>query len=245
MHELKGRRALVTGANRGLGRRISLRLARAGAQVILGVRDPRRAEPVRDEIATTHGTGGGAEIQALDLADFASIARAGEEIRSRHRALHVLINNAGVRFHDGDRDLDGLTPEILSRTMTVNAMGPLMLIREMLPLLRASGSAHVVNVGSDMADLKDMEGRSHAYRLSKLVLHGMTLNLAAELAADGVRVSGFDPGWMKTAMGGPDATEDPEISADGLLATVCLPPDRPSGKIWWREALPSPILDYP
>jgi NAD(P)-dependent dehydrogenase (short-subunit alcohol dehydrogenase family) len=243
MGTLTGCRALVTGANRGLGRALCVRLARAGAHVILGVREPARAAPALEAIR--RASGATAEVQALDLADFGSIARAGAEIRGRHRALEVLVNNAGVRLQDEDAGLDGLTPEVLSRTMTVNAMGPLMLIREMLPLLRRADGAHVVNVSSDMADLKEMEGGANAYRMSKVALNGMTLNLAAELAADGVRVSGFDPGWMKTEMGGPEATEDPEISADGLFATICLSPTEPSGRIWWRSALPSPLLEYP
>jgi NAD(P)-dependent dehydrogenase (short-subunit alcohol dehydrogenase family) len=243
---LRGRTALVTGANRGLGRLISLRLAGAGAHVILGVRSPQRGLPVAESIAAgARQAGGSSEVLQLDMSSFESIARAGATLRARPQSLHVLINNAGVFFDDEDRDLQSLTPEILSLIMTVNAMGPLMLIKEMLPLLRRAGGSHVVNISSDLADFKEMNGGNNAYRMSKVAVSALTLNLAGELAGDGIRVSAFDPGWMKTDMGGPDATEDPEESADGLLATVLLPATEAAGRIWWKRALPSPILKYP
>lgn len=246
MPDLTGRTALVTGANRGLGRRIALRLTAAGAHVILGVRDPARAAEVLKSISGQGDAGGGsAEIQRLDMGDFESIARAGTELRSRHRSLDFLINNAGIFREEDDADLESLTTEALSAILSVNAMGPLLLIQAMLPLLREAKGSHVVNISSDMADFKEVEGGNNAYRMAKVAVNMMTLNLAIELARYGIRVSAFDPGWMKTEMGGPDATEDPDESADGLLATICLPATAPSGRIWWKRAEPSPILRYP
>jgi NAD(P)-dependent dehydrogenase (short-subunit alcohol dehydrogenase family) len=142
-----------------------------------------------------------------------------------------LFNNAGVQIDDGARGILGVAPELFHRSLANNLTAPYLLCRALLPLLRRGTSPRIVNVSSGAGNFESMRLTDiPTYRLSKWAQNGLTLQLAGELAG-AISVNAFDPGWVKTDLGGPNAPGVPSESARGALAIVTLPFEI-SGKFW-------------
>ncbi len=225
--------ALITGANRGIGRATALRFAQEGFHVIVAARDAAKLALV---VSAIQAQGGSAESLALDVSSAASIAQAASTIAKQHGKLDVLVNNAGVFVSYTDTALDVKASDI-EQSLQVNAMGPLMLTQALHPLLKAAGGARVVNVSSAAGSLAEItnpdsiyastEGAS--YRLSKVMLNGVTAILAKAMRADGIKVNSMCPGWTKTDMGGEGAPNSPEQAAGVALRLATLPADGATG----------------
>jgi NAD(P)-dependent dehydrogenase (short-subunit alcohol dehydrogenase family) len=195
--ELRGRAILVTGAGDGIGRAVSLALARAGAQVILLGRTVRKLEAVHAQIEKLGAPE--ASIVPLDLeralaADYEAVAAA---IEKRYGRLDGLLHNAAL--------LGALTPieqydvPTFMRVMHVNVTAEFVLTRQLLPLLRASQDAAVLFTSSGVGN----RGRAYwgAYSISKFAVEGMAQVLAQELEnTSQVRVNVIDPGKVRTSM---------------------------------------------
>jgi NAD(P)-dependent dehydrogenase (short-subunit alcohol dehydrogenase family) len=214
------RRALITGANRGLGLGLATVLAARGWDVHLGARRLADAEaaagPLRDQGHTVH------PLQ-LDVTFDADI----ERLATRDLAIDVLVNNAGVAAAWNGL-ADASSDEVLTSFMT-NALGPFRLIQRLAPGMARRGWGRVVNVSSGMGGLTEMGAGAPAYRISKTALNGVTKVCAQELAGTGVLVNAVCPGWVATRMGGENA---PRSVADGvasILWGVDLPDDGPTG----------------
>jgi retinol dehydrogenase 12 len=138
-HDLAGKVVLVTGANTGIGRVTAEELARRGAKVYLACRSEEKTRPVLDGIRSN---GGIAEFISLDLGDLASVRSAAVKFLATGDPLHVLVNNAGLA---GTR---GLTKDGFEITFGVNHLGPFLLTQLLLPVLRATAPARIVNVAS-------------------------------------------------------------------------------------------------
>jgi NAD(P)-dependent dehydrogenase (short-subunit alcohol dehydrogenase family) len=203
--------ALVSGANRGIGREIARQLAdQHGFLVFAGARDPRKVDLQGDVIAVQ-----------LDVTDPASVEAARKRIESDPGRLDVLVKNAGVGGPgDGAADV-GL--EEASPVLETNLFGAWRLAQAVLSLLRASDDPRVVNISSGMGQLADMGGGYAAYRISKTALNALTRVLAADEA--GIRVNSICPGWVRTDMGGREAPRPVEQGADTAvwLATADVP----------------------
>jgi NAD(P)-dependent dehydrogenase (short-subunit alcohol dehydrogenase family) len=132
---------LVTGATSGIGRETARSLARLGARVVLGVRDPVRGEEVARGIREA---GGEAEVLSIDLGSFASVRDAAARFAAAHRSLDVLVNNAGVALRHRRLSVDGH-----ELTWQTNFLGGYLLTRLLLPALREGSRPRVVNVSSD------------------------------------------------------------------------------------------------
>jgi NAD(P)-dependent dehydrogenase (short-subunit alcohol dehydrogenase family) len=220
--------ALVTGANRGIGRAIAMRLAAEGFHVIAAARN---TASLQELVVAVEAAGGKAQALALDVGDVDSIARASQTVAQQHPKLDVLVNNAGINVGFADTIFAASAADVAS-SIQINAMGPLQLTKSLLPLLRAAGHAHVVNVSSEAGSISDtvnpaspyafMEGG--AYRLSKTMLNGLTGLMAKALRADGISVNAMCPGWTRTDMGGSDAPRTPEQAAALALRLATLPP---------------------
>jgi NAD(P)-dependent dehydrogenase (short-subunit alcohol dehydrogenase family) len=228
--------ALVTGANRGIGRAIALRLASAGLHVVVAARDAAKAA---DVVASITAAGGSAEALALDVAQPSSFAAAAQNLAQRHHQLHVLVNNAGVFMGYPDNVVAAQMADI-EQSVQVNAYGPLQLTQALLPLLKAAGTAggaRVVNVSSSAGSLAEIVDEHSVYgategapyRLSKVMLNGVTALLAKALRADGIKVNAMCPGWTRTDMGGADAPNTPEQAATLALRLATLPTNGPTG----------------
>jgi NAD(P)-dependent dehydrogenase (short-subunit alcohol dehydrogenase family) len=222
--------ALVSGANRGIGREIARQLASQGYTVILGARDLDRGRAAADEI--------GAVPMQLDVADQQSVDRVAGEVESRFGRLDALVSNAGV-YNDWaqsgiDADLDGVR-EVLD----TNLFGAWRLAKAFIPLMARNGYGRIVNVSTGMAQLSDMNGGSPGYRVSKTALNALTRILAAELEGANVKVNSACPGWVRTDMGGSGAPRSVEEGADTPVWLATLPDDGPSGGFFRnREPIP-------
>lgn len=229
--------ALISGANRGIGREIARQLAAAGHLVLVGSREVAAGEQAAAEI------GAGAEAIQLDVADANSIAAAAERISSHPGRLDVLVNNAGVYGQPvGVADYD---PGSARALFEVNLFGAWNLTQAVLPLLRRSGHGRVVNVSSGAGQLtsegeplRPRQGRG-AYRISKAGLNMLTVALAADEAENGVLVNSLCPGWVRTDMGGPGATRSVEEGAETAVWLATSPDDGPSGG-FFRDRSPIP-----
>ncbi|MEV0675334.1 SDR family NAD(P)-dependent oxidoreductase [Actinosynnema sp. NPDC050436] len=202
--------ALITGGNRGLGRRTAEVLAARGWLVLVG----HRREHAADEVVSgLRERGWRAEGVLLDVTDPASVASAEQSVAARTAGLHAVVNNAGVYPAD-DGGLDGVTAQVCSSTLATNCVGPLLVVQAFRSLLRASGSGRVVNVSSAEARADRADGTHSAYRMSKAALDVLTANLAVALHRDDILVNSVDPGWIPTDMGGPDAPDDLDTAAE-------------------------------
>ena len=215
--------ALVTGANRGIGRAVAAALAGAGHRVLLGSRDRERGEEAAAEME------GDVVVVELDVSDPGSIATAVQRISSDPGRLDVLVNNAGVGTDWGVAGADPDFPA-MQAALDTNLFGPWRLTAALLALLRASPRPRIVNVSSGMGGVSEMGGFSPGYRVSKAGLNAMTRILSAELEGEGFRVNSACPGFVATDMGGPfGAKKTPEEAARGIVWLATLPDDGPTG----------------
>lgn len=216
---------LITGANRGLGLELALRLAARGARVLAGGRNRARL-PVR----------AGIEPLAVDLTDGTSLQSAAENLARDPGRIDVLINNAAVLLAE-DQDLLTLAPETLRRTLETNLLGTLRAIQAFAPLLVRGG--RIINVSSGGGQLSSPSTWSPAYCLSKTALNGLTVQLAEALRPRGIAVNAVCPGWVRTDMGGPEAPRSvPEGAAGILWLALEAPPSLTGGFFRDGERIP-------
>jgi NAD(P)-dependent dehydrogenase (short-subunit alcohol dehydrogenase family) len=213
--------ALVSGANRGIGRETARQLAERGYDVTVTARDEGKARATADEL--------GARALQLDVSDPASIERAAAAVADDPGSLDVLVNNAGIGSDFGvagtDPDLDAI-----QRALDTNFFGAYRLTIALLPLLRRSEHGRIVNVSSGMGGVNEMGGWSPGYRVSKAALNAMTRILATELDGDGIKVNSACPGLVATDMGDQFGASKPvEDGASGVVWLATLPDDGPSG----------------
>jgi len=188
--DLSGRRALVTGANAGIGRAIARAMAGAGAEVVCAGRSPMDA--TLDEIA---GAGGRGQALHMDLADTDAAVAAFESARDAHGTIDVLVNNAGIIRRT---DAVDFTREDWDAVMDVNLRSAFFLTQAFArPLIAAGTAGAVINIAS----LLSFQGgiRIASYTAAKSGIAGLTRLLACEWAAQGIRVNAIAPGYIATA----------------------------------------------
>ncbi len=225
---LSGRRILITGISRGVGLETARLFLAEGAEVFGVSRDPGRLERARRELDPS---GERLRVLAAELTAEGAPARIAAAVKERWGALDVLFNNAGVQLDGGTRGISAASEETFRDSLGVNLVAPYRLCRALLPLLALGREPRLVNVSSGAGNFESMRLTDiPSYRLSKFALNGLTLLLAGELAGK-VSVNAFDPGWVKTDLGGPNAPGSPVESARGALALVTLPFEV-SGKFW-------------
>jgi NAD(P)-dependent dehydrogenase (short-subunit alcohol dehydrogenase family) len=226
MSEIAGT-ALVTGANRGIGREVARQLAARGYEVLLSARDGEQASAAAREIAGE--TGASVRALTLDVSDPTSIDTAAASVAADPGRLDVLVNNAGVGLDFGT---SGTEPDFdaIERTLQTNFYGAYRLTIALLWLLRASEHPRIVNVSSGMGGVAEMGGWSPGYRVSKASLNALTRILSTELKDAGFLVNSACPGFVKTDMGGPMGAQKPvEDGAAGIVWLATLPDDGPTG----------------
>jgi NAD(P)-dependent dehydrogenase (short-subunit alcohol dehydrogenase family) len=212
--------ALVTGSSRGIGFEVAKQLAARGYRVIVTSRDQEAAAAAAAKI------GRDAIAHALDTSDESSIRELAAWITRDVGQLDVVVNNAAILLDEGGGILD-TSAETFETTMRTNALGPLLVTQSLVPLLRRSKSARVVNVSSGAGQISKMSGYAPAYSISKATLNAITVMLAHALPH--ARVNCVDPGWVRTDMGGPHATRSVEEGAETIVWLATLPDDGPTG----------------
>lgn len=224
--------ALVTGANRGIGREVVRQLAARGWSVWLTARSAAKAEIAAAELKSER------VIPAqLDITSPESIVSLRERLQREAGRLDVLINNAAINYDTWQRAISADLEEVKA-TLDTNLFGAWRLTQVLLPLLRQSAAPRIVNVSSGSGSLHDMGGGTPAYSVSKTALNALTRMLAAELRLERILVNAVCPGWVATDMGG-SGGRPVEDGAAGIVWAATLPNDGPSGG-FFRDEKPVP-----
>jgi NAD(P)-dependent dehydrogenase (short-subunit alcohol dehydrogenase family) len=231
------RTALVTGANKGIGKEIARQLVGAGLTVYVGSRDAQRARYAIEEI------GADARPVLLDVTDAASIAAAARQLDT----LDILVNNAGISGDGNTPDREDV--DTFRRIYETNVLGVVAVTNAFLPTLRRSDHARIVNISSGTGSLAwstgpqfPHRGTYAAYRSSKAALNALTVYYAHALAADGIKVNALAPGLRRTDLNAAAASSDgdPAEAAAGAVRLALLPDEGPSGEIFSWDGTPVP-----
>lgn len=236
------RTALVTGATSGIGRHAAEHLVAAGWTVWVTGRDAERTERTATEI-------GGRPLQ-LDVTDADSVARAAATVTT----LDALVNNAGIQPDFGVRLLDA-DAELLRTAYETNVFGVVTVTNALVPILRRSPAARIVNISSgtssfawstgenpqfDWQATAGNGGRFAVYRSTKAALNALTLFYAQTLAAEGFKVNALAPGARATGLNDSDRGGDPAEAAPQIVTLAELPDDGPTGLLFSYDGTVAP-----
>jgi NAD(P)-dependent dehydrogenase (short-subunit alcohol dehydrogenase family) len=214
--------AIVTGANRGLGKEVSRQLAEQGDIVIVTARQLSSAQQTVEELGMDNLL-----AAQLDITNQESVDRLVEFVQQRFSAVDVLINNAAIHY-DTWQNVVNADLNIVQEAMDTNVYGAWRMTQAFLPLLENSQQARIVNVSSGAGAMKNQTGSTPAYSMSKLALNSLTLMLANQLKSSGILVNAVCPGWVATDMGG-SGGRPVEQGASGITWAANLPANGPTG----------------
>jgi NAD(P)-dependent dehydrogenase (short-subunit alcohol dehydrogenase family) len=244
--------ALVTGANQGVGLQVARELVANGLTVLVGSRNLERGEAAAQEI------GPGAIALQLDVTDGDSIAAAAERIRKEPGRLDLLVNNAAIsnatrssvspQESAQSKSPSNVSLDEVRAVWETNVFGVLAVYQAMLPLLRESPDARIVNVSSGVGSLTanaDPAYPYHAlfgpvYPASKAALNAMTLAMMIELESTDIKVNLVSPAFTKTNLNGYAGTESVEDGSREVVRVALLGPDGPTGTFtrWENATIP-------
>ncbi|GAA1591562.1 SDR family oxidoreductase [Kribbella sancticallisti] len=244
--------ALVTGANKGIGRATAEQLASLGMTVLVGARDARRGE---EAAAAVRAAGGDAHAVILDVTDPAVVQAAAKQVEERFGHLDVLVNNAAITGsgqvspHEAlDQVPSSVDLDMVRAVFETNVFGVITVTNAMLPLLRRSPAPRIVNVSSTAGSLSigaDPDGpltalpASAAYSPSKATLNALTVQYANELRKDGVLVNSADPGFVDTEINNHTGYLTTAQGAAVVVRLATLAADGPTGG-FFNESGPVP-----
>ncbi|MDZ4752992.1 MAG: SDR family oxidoreductase [Phycisphaerae bacterium] len=199
---------LITGANRGIGLALAQHFKAAGYQVIGTARTPAEAKELAES---------GARVMQLDVTDAKSVRALAEALKDQ--PIDILVNNAGITGSRGS--IDALDIDAVERVLAVNTIGPMRLTQALLPNLRAAPRKVVISISSGLGSLAgNTSGGHYGYRESKAAINMFMRSIAADLKDEGFTCVAMSPGWVRTDMGGPQATLSPADSAAGIVKVI-------------------------
>jgi len=219
--------ALVTGANKGIGLEIVRQLAKAGFRVFLTARSRERGEEACKQLQQDDLN---VEFLQLDVTDETSIDQLAKELTSQIGHLDVLVNNAGILLDAANASVLEVEPTVILQTLQTNTLGPLRLTQNLVALLLKSDAGKVINVSSGGGQLTDMGDWAPAYSLSKTALNAVTGMMAAALKDKHIAVNSICPGWVRTDMGGSNASRSVQQGADTVTWLATEAPSDLTGK---------------
>lgn len=228
MGSVEGRKALVTGGSRGIGRAICLRLAAEGADVAVNYNGSEAA--ARETATEVEKLGRKAWVYQADVSQVAACNAMVERAIADMGQIDILINNAGIGSSGiGRPTLTEITPEQIDLVMGANLLGPMYLCKALVPHMRAADRSDVIMISSVAA--QSMGPRMGVYSISKAGVEALAHTLAKEEREHGMRVNIVAPGLVETDMGrklisllpGPDDMRERDKTAP--FGFVCQPED--------------------
>jgi NAD(P)-dependent dehydrogenase (short-subunit alcohol dehydrogenase family) len=228
--------ALITGANKGIGLKVSRELARLGHTVLIGTQSKARGTEVETKF-TEEGLR--AVFVPIDFTDHATIRAAASLISERFGRLDVLINNAGLAQYNGTPPSQERV-ETLRKTFETNVSGAFAVPQTMLPLLRKSEAGRVVNMPSGLGSLNQNSDqndefanvKSVAFKSPKTALNTFTVQFAYELKDTPIKVNSADPGFTATDLNDDRGTPNVEQAARIVVKLATLPESGPTGEFF-------------
>jgi NAD(P)-dependent dehydrogenase (short-subunit alcohol dehydrogenase family) len=221
------RSTLITGANRGLGLEFARQYLADGWQVYAACRDPDSASELR---RLADASDAKLQILALDVTDPASVQAAAAELEGQ--TIDLLLNNAGIGGPRG-QTIGNIDYEAWAKVLDVNTMGPLRVSEAFVDHVAQSERKLIVTITSGMGSLADnTSGGACAYRSSKAAVNMVMRSLAIDLALRGITCVVINPGWVRTDMGGPEATLTPAESVTQLRRLIETLEPAQSGKFF-------------
>lgn len=224
---------LVTGANKGIGFETARQLLREGFRVFLGARDEKTGKAAAEKLKSEAGRAADkADVTfiKIDISNIDSINSAAEEFGKQSDRLDALVNNAGILLDD-DKDILTTTSENFETTLRTNSLGALLVSQAFVSFLKKSDAPRIVNVSSGGGQLTDgADSWAPAYCISKTALNGVTVQLAAALP--NFAVNSVCPGWVRTDMGGSNATRSVAEGVSGIVWLACEASHKETGRFW-------------
>lgn len=205
--------ALVTGGSRGIGQATVKLLCERGVQVLFTCRNPHDGQIAMMEISSYARL---LDFHPLEVSDNESVQELADYVQQKHGRLDILINNAGVNYDTWQRASKVSITEV-EYTIDVNLLGSWRMCNVFIPLMLEQGQGRIINISSGAGAISSQDGSTPAYSLSKNALNMLTKNLAADLKGTGISVNAVDPGWVRTEMGGENATLSPEQGATTIV----------------------------
>jgi NAD(P)-dependent dehydrogenase (short-subunit alcohol dehydrogenase family) len=229
-----GPTALVSGSSQGIGYETARLLSERGIRAIISARDPQRGKTAAERL--------GLPFVHLDVTDPDSVQAAALWIEQEYGVLDILVNNAGVI------GVPGLQPsatsvDIARRTFETNVFAVISVTNAMLPLLRRSAAARIVNVSSELGSMARMLNRDAptwdlhdtAYNASKAALNMLTVSYAKELWDTPIKVNAMDPGWCATAINNFEGYRTAEQGASEAVRLATLGADGPTAAFFQEQ----------
>jgi NAD(P)-dependent dehydrogenase (short-subunit alcohol dehydrogenase family) len=219
--------ALITGANRGLGLEFAQQYLADGWQVYAACRDPASASELRRLAKNSNGK---LRLLAMDVTDPASIHATATELDGQ--AIDLLLNNAGVIGPPG-QIIGNIDYDAWAEVLAINTIGPMRVSEAFVEHVARSDRKLIVTLTSGMGSIADnTSGGSIVYRSSKAAVNMVMRSLAIDLAPRGITCVVVNPGWVRTDMGGPNATLEPSESISALRRLIASLGPEHSGKFF-------------
>jgi NAD(P)-dependent dehydrogenase (short-subunit alcohol dehydrogenase family) len=218
MEGLQGKTVLIAGGTGGIGTATALRLAREGANVVVGSRNEANVEQVVDDV---HNAGGSAHAARLDIADESSVVEAVQATLTKYGALDALFVNAAEMSPDiimNDSNVLDIDMKVFDRTVEVNLRGYVLCTQHALPHLLAAGGGALIYTSSSAAFVGEPERPSYA--MTKSAVHALVRHVASRWGKEGIRANAIAPGPVPSEAMLPYL---PEEMYAGLLASVRSP----------------------
>jgi NAD(P)-dependent dehydrogenase (short-subunit alcohol dehydrogenase family) len=230
LSDMKQQVALVTGSNRGIGFEIVKQLAMKKIDVILTSRNSASGEAAVRKLAKD-GVKKVVSME-LDISSQVSVDRTLDKVEKSFGRLDILVNNAAILIDKDDITASNADLETVKITLETNLLGSWRMCKAFIPLMKRNSFGRIVNVSSGSGEFEYMAtsgGHWPAYSVSKTSLNALTVILASELRGTNILVNAVCPGWVRTDMGGPNATRSVEEGAATPVWLATLPDGGPTG----------------
>lgn len=211
--------AIVTGANRGMGRAVSEKLAEKNYHVIMV---GKNKESLEKEVQVLTSKQLSVEAYAVDMQDEEGLQNFCKFVAEKIGNVDVLINNAGIYLQEDNLD-------VFKKTLAVNTTAPYILMKGLIPLMQKNGFGRVVNVSSGLGSFAGCSLSCPAYCTSKAALNMLTKLFSQAVVSQDIKVNSICPGWVKTDMGGENAPRTVEQGIAGMIWAATLGSEGPSG----------------